>query len=373
MINEEKYSVSKALKWGFSILAILLVLYAIWYFRFIFACLFIALVLSLIGRPLMIFFSSVRIKKVHLSSGIAAALTLIIELFAISLAFYLLVPLIVSQANSFANIDMTNIGNYYAKPISQINNFAVKYSLLPADTNIQTYISKEITSLFNGFNLQKVVLSLLSFTSSLLMGVLITVFITFFFLKDSHIVTRFIDNITPDKYLNEVHNIITNSRRLISRYFVGVFCEIIIMILLLSLGFYIVGFNNPILIAFMCGAFVILPYIGVVVGGGIGLMILLTDFLAQNPEANILPIVLQFVVIFAIVKLVDDFLLQPFIYSKSVKAHPLEIFLVIIMAGKVGGILGMVLAIPVYTFLRIIAKEFFSKWKFIKALTKEID
>ena len=80
----------------------------------------------------------------------------------------------------------------------------------------------------------------------------------------------------------------------------------------------------------------------------------------------------MFVLIFVVVKLIDDFLLQPFIYSKSVKAQPLEIFLVILMAGRIGGIWGMVLAIPVYTFLRIIAKEFFNKWKFIKAITKEI-
>jgi predicted PurR-regulated permease PerM len=115
------------------------------------------------------------------------------------------------------------------------------------------------------------------------------------------------------------------------------------------------------------------PYIGVIIGGGFGLMVLITSYLSVNPNTNIVPIILQFVLVFIIAKLIDDFLMQPLIYSKSVKAKPLEIFLVILMAGKIGGVLGMVLAIPVYTFLRIIAKEFFNKWKFIKALTKEID
>lgn len=142
---------------------------------------------------------------------------------------------------------------------------------------------------------------------------------------------------------------------------------------MLSISFSIAGFTNAILIACICGIMVILPYIGVIIGGGIGLVILLTGTLAASPHANIFIITLTYICIFTAVKLIDDFLLQPIIYSKSVKAKPLEIFLVILMAGKIGGIIGMILAIPVYTFLRIIAKEFFNKWKFIKTLTKEID
>ena len=78
---------------------------------------------------------------------------------------------------------------------------------------------------------------------------------------------------------------------------------------------------------------VIVPYIGVIIGGAIGLMILLTGVLSVNPSTDIVPVILEFVGTFAVVKLIDDFLLQPTIYSKSVKAHPLEIFLIILMAG----------------------------------------
>ena len=144
------------------------------------------------------------------------------------------------------------------------------------------------------------------------------------------------------------------------------------MIALLSLGFYLVGLKNVILIATICGVMVILPYIGVLIGGIVGLMVCLTSYLGVDSTLDIFPIVIKFLSVFAIVKLIDDFVLQPLIYSKSVKAHPLEIFLVILMAGEVGGILGMIFAIPVYTLFRIIAKEFFVKWKFIKKITENL-
>ena len=103
-----------------------------------------------------------------------------------------------------------------------------------------------------------------------------------------------------------------------------------------------------------------------------GLIITITSFLSTDASLSIAPIVLKFAIVFAIVKLIDDFVLQPLIYSKSVKAHPLEIFVVILMAGEIGGVIGMILAIPTYTFLRIIAKEFFSNWKFVQQITKDI-
>lgn len=372
MAQDDRFAFPSVMKWIISILAIVGVVYGIWYFRFIVGCIFIALILSLVGRPIMKFLGKIHYKKFHPSKGLCAGITLVSELLIIFLVFYLLIPVIVSQAMSFAEIDLEKLSAYYAGPIQSIQEFVTKYNLIPDGVSLESYINDSLMNVFKSLNFSAIISTIISLGSNIVMGIFITVFVTFFFLKDAHIVSSFVDNITPDKYLEEVHHIISNSRSLISRYFIGIFCEILCMIILLSIGFYIVGFNNAILIAGICGVMVILPYIGVFIGGGLGLMFLITDFLAHNPGGDILPIILQFVLIFMIVKLIDDFVLQPMIYSKSVKAKPLEIFLVILMAGEIGGVLGMVLGIPVYTFLRIIAKEFFNKWKFIKALTKEI-
>jgi predicted PurR-regulated permease PerM len=72
------------------------------------------------------------------------------------------------------------------------------------------------------------------------------------------------------------------------------------------------------------------------------------------------------------INLVDGFIIQPYIFSNSVKAHPLEIFIVTLMAGTLGGIFGMVIALPVYTIIRIIAGEFLSHLKFFRKISQNI-
>jgi len=69
-------------------------------------------------------------------------------------------------------------------------------------------------------------------------------------------------------------------------------------------------------------------------------------------------------------QLLDNFFLQPTIFGRSVKAHPLEIFIVVLVGAKLGGILGMVVAIPAYTVFRVIGKVFFSEFKVIQRITQ---
>ena len=70
--------------------------------------------------------------------------------------------------------------------------------------------------------------------------------------------------------------------------------------------------------------------------------------------------------------MIDNFIIQPIIFSNSVKAHPLEIFIIILSAGTIWGITGMLVAIPFYTVIRVIAKEFLSEFKIVQFLTKDI-
>lgn len=369
----DNISLSTITKWIITILIVFIIGYVLWYFKFLVFCIFIALIFSIVGRPLMVLLNKLHFKKIKLNKAICAGLTLLVEILVIGLLFYFLVPLIIGQAQKFSDIDVYALSKYYQGPSERLTLMLQKYNLLALDTNVNEFLTSKAYSLFNTIRLPQVANSILSLAGNIIMGFFVTAFITFFFLKDSHMLTRFIDNITPDKYLVEVHNIINNSRKLITRYFLGVFCEILTMIILLGLGFWIAGFESSILIACLCGIMVILPYIGVIIGGGIGFMVMITSCLSSNPDAPILQYSIVYVCIFVGVKLLDDFILQPLIYSKSVNAKPLEIFLIILMAGQLGGIWGMVFAIPFYTFFRIIAKEFFSKWKFIKLITKNIE
>jgi predicted PurR-regulated permease PerM len=371
-MNNDKFQFPYIAKWIFSLSIIALVIFLMWYFRFIVVCILLALILAFMGTPIQNLLHKFHVGKFHFSRTITTIITLLSLVSIFTLLGYIIIPLFISQAMEFANLDVYKIADYYAEPINKIENFLLEYQLLPPDKNLEALVSSYILDALNTLNITNIADATINLTSNIVMGTFIVLFITFFFLKDNNLVNKFINAVTPDLYLDEIHKIISSSRSLISRYFLGIFSEIVIMIAILSLGFYLVGLKNVILIATICGVMVILPYIGVLIGGIVGLMVCLTSYLGADPTLDILPIVIKFLSVFTIVKLIDDFVLQPLIYSKSVKAHPLEIFLVILMAGEVGGILGMIFAIPVYTLFRIIAKEFFVKWKFIKKITENL-
>ena len=69
----------------------------------------------------------------------------------------------------------------------------------------------------------------------------------------------------------------------------------------------------------------------------------------------------------------NDWIVQPLIFSNRVLAHPLEIFLITLIGAKVGGIPGMVLAIPTYTVLRVVAREFFNQFRFVQTITSSLN
>jgi predicted PurR-regulated permease PerM len=80
------------------------------------------------------------------------------------------------------------------------------------------------------------------------------------------------------------------------------------------------------------------------------------------------PKLMGLVVVYAITQMLDNYIFQPTIFSNSIHAHPLEIFLVILIAGTLGGIIGMVIAIPLYAFMRIVFIEMNREFGFIERL-----
>jgi predicted PurR-regulated permease PerM len=83
----------------------------------------------------------------------------------------------------------------------------------------------------------------------------------------------------------------------------------------------------------------------------------------------VLPLVYYMILVEAIVHLIDNVVFQPVIFSNSVRAHPLEIFVVVLAAGFAAGIPGMIFGIPAYTVLRVFAREFFYNFKAVQRIT----
>ena len=104
-----------------------------------------------------------------------------------------------------------------------------------------------------------------------------------------------------------------------------------------------------------------------------GVTIGITSNLELEFYTQLLPLVYKIALVFLIVQLIDSLIFQPLVISNIVKAHPLEIFLVILIAGTLAGIGGMIIAVPIYTILRIIAKEFLNNFKIVQQLTSELE
>lgn len=355
-----------------SLIGIAVVCCLMWYFRFLVGCFCIAIIISFWGRPIMRFLEKIHYKRFQIGTSLAAFITLMGILFLLGSLIYFGVPALISEAMTFSNIDVYQIADYYADPIAKLENVLLEYGLIHPGDHMETMVSSQIMDVLKVIDIKIIAGKGLNFLLDFGMGFFIVLFIAFFLLKDVHLLRSIIDAFVPDKYMKETNAVLKNIHRLISRYFIGLGIEILCVTGLLSLGFWFMGFHSALLLGFIGGITVILPYIGVIIGGALGLMLCITGFLSIDPSISIVPVIVKFLIVFAIVKLFDDFVLQPLIYSRSVKAHPLEIFCIILISGKIAGIPGMISAIPVYTILRIVAKEFFSTWKIVKRLTAKI-
>ena len=352
------------------ILIVLIIGFLAWYFSNIIAYIIISAALSFIGLPLIKLLDKIKIGKFKIPHSLNSMFALISIILIIVVFINIFVPIIANQASNLSEIDIESFNESFKEPIGEIENFLTNYGII--SENLETTITEKLLSLISVVNVDSVLDSLLSLTGSLFIGIFAVLFITFFFLKDEKLFYNGIMIFVPEKYEEDGTFILSESKRLLSRYFIGICLEVFTVATLLTIGGLIIGLDNALLIGVIGGLFNIIPYLGPVIGATISAILVAATNLNPDFFAQTMPYVLGILGVFAVTNLIDNILLQPLIYSKSVKAHPIEIFIVIIMAGSIAGILGMILAIPVYTLFRIIARQFLSRFKLVKKITAKM-
>ncbi len=344
----------------------------VWFFWGIILYIIIAAIISLVGRPIMLVTSKIRIGKMKLPASLRAIFSLLTLLAITVLLFLLFIPVIIQQTQNIESINVNAIEESLKEPIASIENFIFTYRLADSTMSIEEYFREKVVGVINTVRLQNLFNSILGFTGDFLISIFSITFITFFFLKEESLFENIIHAWIPQEYEQRVKNVGNSVRILLTRYFVGVLLEILLVGGLISLGLYLLGIENAMAIGFFAGIFNVIPYLGPIIGAMTGISLAILGNLELDFYAQMIPLILKVIVVFLIVQLIDNFVFQPFIYSSSVKAHPLEIFLVILMAGSFAGIGGMILAIPTYTILRVISKEFLNQFTFIQSITKSI-
>jgi predicted PurR-regulated permease PerM len=191
-------------------------------------------------------------------------------------------------------------------------------------------------------------------------------------LREQGLFDNILKSLVPVRFEYQTKQALDETSRLLIRYFIGILLQVTIITLLVTIALLILGVKNALLIGFFAGIMNVIPYIGPMIAAGIGIMITLSSNMELSFYNQMVPLIFKVLGVFLATRLIDDFFIQPNIFSKSVKAHPLEIFIIVLVGAKVGGILGMVLAIPFYTAFRVIGKVFLSEFKVIQQLTKNM-
>jgi predicted PurR-regulated permease PerM len=355
-------------------LAIILAL--CWYFKNVLIYIIVAFVVSMIGRPFMQLLKKIRIKGKSAPNWLLAIFTIVLILALLVLLFTQIVPLVSNIVRDASAI--SDSAQFSSNPIEKVNEWII--GLFPdvgADFDITAVVLGRLKELVSFSQVSGLVGSVASMVIDIVVAVFSVVFIAFFFIKEDGLFERILCALVPDRHELTLRKTLSEIKQLLSRYFVGLVIEMLGVALVDFLGLWLIArfdFSYAIGVGFIAGLLNVIPYVGPLIGDVIGIVfgIVLKLGTGAGLDVNIWIFALIILAIMLAAQLIDNFIYQPLIYSTSIKAHPLEIFIVLLMAGHIGGIVGMLVAIPAYTVVRVIAIRFFYRFKPIQRLVPDL-
>ena len=342
-----------------------------WYFKSVLVYIIVAFVVSLLAQPLMRLMRKVKIRGKSLPDGLLAIISIVVILGILILAVTQVIPVVTGIVRDAA---VLNSATASGNPLDRINDWIIGlFPGLGPDFNVITVLMDKLKEVVDLSNVTAVISSVTSVVTGLVVGIFSVVFISFFFVRDETLFRKIVCALVPDRMEGKLTKSLADIEGLLSRYFVGLLVEMTGVALLDFLGLWLIarlGFSNALGIAFIAGILNIIPYVGPLLGEAVGviLAVILKYGAGVGLPVNIWVFALIVLAIMLTTQLVDNFVYQPLIYSTSIKASPLEIFIVILLAGHIGGVVGMLVAIPAYTVVRVIASRFFPDLKLVKRL-----
>lgn len=347
-------------------------IFILWYFGDVLSYILASVVFSLIGTPLADILCKIRVGRFKVSTSLAATVSVLVMWGVVVMFTMLFAPILMNKITALSQYNYSDLESIISTPISNFEDFIeskLSINLTSEGMGIMDSIHLRLSELIGesvaGLD------TLLGKITSLVIAAFSITFITFFFLKERNLFNQGVVLLFPGKYEENILRGLDSSVSLLSRYFLGLCVESFIKLVVMAVALYLIGFpfNDSLIIALISAVLNVIPYIGPLLGVAIAVIIGLTSAVESGAISGML---VAMVSAFAIFQILDNIILQPYVYSSSVKAHPLEIFLVILMAGSMAGVVGMLLAIPAYTIIRVFAKEFFYNLRLVQKLTENI-
>lgn len=345
------------------ILFLVLLGFMAWFFSNVLIYMFIALVLTVLGTPLMKLLTKIKIGKWKFPTTLAAVITLLVIVASAFVIVFFAFPLLINEFQTLLAFDPEMVAINFDDWFAHTELWLKDHGILQRSDNLSVILMTYANSVLQDFSITNLFSSAISMMSALFIGTFAVLFMLFFSLKDNQIFFKMIRKVIPTSYRENYDHILEETKSQVTRYFTGVFCEMIIIGCLEGVICHFLGVPHAALIGFFGGLLNIIPYVGPLIAIILGIIISVTSIITSVISSSaIIWVIVKVIGTFICCKLIDDTVLQPIIYGKSVQAHPLEIFIVILMAAHVGGVLGLILAVPAYSFLRIIVKELFGAY-----------
>ncbi|HTY11023.1 MAG TPA: AI-2E family transporter [Bacteroidota bacterium] len=305
-------------------------------FEQVFLLLVLSFALTMVLKSLVDFLESKGIPRV------VGILGLYIVIGLLSFAgFMTIYPVIVKQ---ITNISAFLSGDRLSRLLSQLSVSVSKTLPFIKSGELTAKIQTNLPVLAS--KAEETATSVLSMAGSFI----IVPFITFFLLNDYHRIQKaFVENV-PNKYFEMSVNVIHKLEQQLSKYIRGVFIELVSVAILYIGAYSVLGFRYAILLGIVCGLSNIIPMAGPVIAV---VPVIAASLIQFGDFRMLLPIALTTFV----VQQIDQMFIQPNVYGKILDMHPLTIVLTILIGSKLLGIVGMVLAIPIYTIIKVTARE----------------
>ena len=346
------------------IVGVLLLLLFIYKISDVIVYIAIAAVISLLGRPLVRFLKN----KLKFNNTLAVISTMALLIGLLTGLIFMFIPLVLEQGKNLALLDIDalkgNLNDLYFEIVDYFNASSIDIEESIKETDLFSML--DFSAIPNFLN------SLVAAFGSFSIGLFSVLFISFFLLKDSELLQNGIMAFIPDNKESRLKKSFEKIKDLLSRYFIGLVVQLSILFVFYSIVLLIFDIDNAVVIAFLCALLNIIPYVGPIISAFLLMTLSMTSNLGEDFSTVILPKTIYVMIGFVIAQLIDNFFSQPFIFSNSVKSHPLEIFLVIIIGGLLFGVVGMIIAVPTYTALKVILKEFLAENKLVQTMTKNL-
>ena len=349
------------------------VLFLVWYFSNVVAYILVSAVLAIIGKPLTDLLSGLHVRRTRFPRSLAALCTLLAIWVVVVGVFWLFVPIVFQKIREFSSLDVPQIIRSFQEPLMSLESLIRRvFSISESEFSLVDAISEQIKPLLDIGVINNLLSSIVTTVGDTVIAAFSISFITFFFLKESHLFTDMVVIMFPKKYEPNITRALDSVTHLLIRYFTGIVAESSIMTLIVSLGLLMLGFSvhNALVIGLIVGVLNVIPYLGPWIGAAAGIFIGVAG--TAGGDVSTAGLAMRVAGTILVAQGIDNFVLQPVLYSNRAKAHPLEIFLVILIAGSLAGVLGMLLAIPAYNVIRVFAKEFFNNFRVVQKLTEKI-